>query len=650
METRCTVIMPLYNKEEYISQAIDSVIAQRTTFPIKLVIADDCSTDSSLSIAKKYEAENPKLITVLESDKNRGLLSNDIRVYETMKTDYFCVLDPDDFWVDEQFIQKAVTFLDANKDYVCYSSNSILVEPGKEERAYIGASVKEYTTASVYDYLYDNAIIPHTTGSVYRNSIFSKGVPDIIKNAVGTVSEASFRGDHDRFVIHLKYGKSYFLNEFVGVYRINSTGIWSSSKQIHRDLLDVRAKMDYCAFYDNENEDKFREIARPYWRNVLLQTEEYKKRGIELDKQDEEIYESVKDWMEKQPVVSFCIGSYQRKDTTLELVNHILSCKRKDIEVVVVDNHSEDGLMDALSEIKDSRLRFFEHEATTNCKVTWYDAMACATGQWLFQVNDRDWINLDYMDKLIDTLSLFATTNVSFAVAGEEITDERDYSVYKEGKDTHAQFSLRDSHPTGQIIRKIYWDLCDDKEKYYFEDEYGIYPHGYLYAELGNISKGAYIHFDITDMANYDKRYAATSSSKVYKASEKGTEWFMPSSRYNLLERAAEYSYLLNNQEDVANMILNRYVRFFTFSTYGFWETCHDEQLKRRYDRYDLETNYLSILANGYDFSLSFRTFLENNDFEWADKNFYDSLNRYDASLIAELQKWATQKKEEENS
>ena len=53
-----------------------------------------------------------------------------------MKTDYFCVLDPDDYWIDKEFLQKAISFLEENPDFVCYSGNTI-VDDGVNKRAYI---------------------------------------------------------------------------------------------------------------------------------------------------------------------------------------------------------------------------------------------------------------------------------------------------------------------------------------------------------------------------------------------------------------------------------------------------------------------------------------------------------------------------------
>lgn len=290
----CTVVMPLYNRERYVKQAITSVMDQQTSYPIQLIIADDCSTDGSLEIAESMKCQFPEKISVLYSDVNRGLLANDIRVFENMKTEYFCVLDPDDYWIDFAFLQKAIAFLEEHKDFTCYSSNTVLQREGEEGYGvYIACKAERHVTNSIRDYLEGRAIVPHTTGSVYRNVIYKHGVPDCIRKAVGTISEASYRGDHDRFVLHLKYGKAMFVNELVGLYRIHKQGIWSGASQIHNDLISAQSKFDYSSFYDHVYDAEFRKLAAPDFLSALRGKMQLVQRGQVLDDEDERLLQEV---------------------------------------------------------------------------------------------------------------------------------------------------------------------------------------------------------------------------------------------------------------------------------------------------------------------------------------------------------------------
>ena len=269
---KLTVVMPLYNREEYVRQAVESVLSQKTEFSVLLVIADDKSTDDSGKIAAEYEARYPQKILTIYSDKNQGLLANDIKVFKHMKSEFFCVLDPDDYWVDMNFLQKAVDFLGSHWDYTAYGSNTkILIGDSLKKDFYITTDIYEHTCNGIEDYLSGHALVTHTTASVYRNVMFQNGVPRIMEEAVGTLAEASFRGDVDRYVMHLKYGKAKFVNEWVGVYRIHENGICQGKTMFNWQLMNARAEIDYSRFYDDIYYDEFMKRAKYIFKAVCVE-------------------------------------------------------------------------------------------------------------------------------------------------------------------------------------------------------------------------------------------------------------------------------------------------------------------------------------------------------------------------------------------
>lgn len=340
--------------------------------------------------------------------------------------------------------------------------------------------------------------------------------------------------------------------------------------------------------------------------------------------------------------VSFCIPAYKQKGNVSNLVRHILKSDRNDIEVIVLDNHSEDGTIEELNTINDLRLSVYEHTETTDALINWLDALNYGKGEWLFHIIGRDWINIDYIDILVETLDKIKQQNVAFAVAGEDIRDDIEYTVLKKGLETINEFGLRDQHPTGQIFRKDIWDVLTNKDQFFLDrKKYGIYPHGYLYALMGNIFSGAFLHFDITDMAHYEDRYKMCSPSNMYKGeAEKEGLFFMPDSRFHRLLENVENLILVDNREYYGVIVVNRYMRYFTSATYIYMNYCNDDNVKRRYNCQDLSTDYLEILQNGYEFSLKFRDYLEMNRFDWADKNFYELFNKVDSQLITGLINW----------
>lgn len=119
------------------------------------------------------------------------------------------MLDPDDYYTDELFLQKVVDYFEEHKDFIIYSSNCMMLYEDKTEKPFIESSIKE----SIFDFndlLQDKVIITQTAGSVFRNVIYNKGIPQIIQEAVGTSSESSFRVDTERYIFHLEKGKAFF--------------------------------------------------------------------------------------------------------------------------------------------------------------------------------------------------------------------------------------------------------------------------------------------------------------------------------------------------------------------------------------------------------------------------------------------------------
>lgn len=89
-----TVIIPLYNKEKYISGAIESILNQTFT-DFEVLIVNDCSTDKSIEIASKFVSEKVKII---HHEKNSGLAATRNTGIKKATSNYVTFLDADDLW------------------------------------------------------------------------------------------------------------------------------------------------------------------------------------------------------------------------------------------------------------------------------------------------------------------------------------------------------------------------------------------------------------------------------------------------------------------------------------------------------------------------------------------------------------------------
>jgi glycosyltransferase involved in cell wall biosynthesis len=95
-----SVAITAFNSEKWIARAIESVLMQQTTFPIEIVVADDCSTDNTAAVAEGFRQRHPNVVRVLARQKNVGIQRNYYETFEMCRGKYIAWLDADDYWTD----------------------------------------------------------------------------------------------------------------------------------------------------------------------------------------------------------------------------------------------------------------------------------------------------------------------------------------------------------------------------------------------------------------------------------------------------------------------------------------------------------------------------------------------------------------------
>lgn len=105
--------MPLYNSEQFVGQAIDSILNQTFT-DFELLIIDDGSTDRSCEIVKKYSDGR---IRLLYNEQNMGVASTLNKGIKLAKGKYIARMDADDISVINR-LEQQVSYLDSNQEYI----------------------------------------------------------------------------------------------------------------------------------------------------------------------------------------------------------------------------------------------------------------------------------------------------------------------------------------------------------------------------------------------------------------------------------------------------------------------------------------------------------------------------------------------------
>lgn len=124
-----SVCMTVYNHAPYIARAIESVLEQRTTFGVELLLGEDCSTDNTLSICREYAAKYPDRIRIISDKQNVGMRENYRRTALAGRGKYIAYCDGDDYWCDKEKLQRQIAALEADAEAgMCYTRSERRVE------------------------------------------------------------------------------------------------------------------------------------------------------------------------------------------------------------------------------------------------------------------------------------------------------------------------------------------------------------------------------------------------------------------------------------------------------------------------------------------------------------------------------------------
>jgi glycosyltransferase involved in cell wall biosynthesis len=169
-----SVITPVYNSEEFLSETIESVIAQ-TYRNWEMIIVDDCSADHSPEIANRYAQADERIrVTSLSSNSGPAVARN--RAIEMAKGRYIAFLDSDDLWEPDK-LEKQIAFMKENSYAITYSYYGIMDESGNEVDQFVTPPSKiAYKDLLTTNYIgcltavYDS----HILGKVYMPNILKR--------------------------------------------------------------------------------------------------------------------------------------------------------------------------------------------------------------------------------------------------------------------------------------------------------------------------------------------------------------------------------------------------------------------------------------------------------------------------------------------
>ncbi len=242
---KLSVCLISYNQEEFIAKALDSVLAQQTSFGYEIVVSDDCSTDRTPQIVADYQKLHPHRIRLVSPEVNLGINRNFAHAIKSCRGEYVALLEGDDFWTSPTKLQEQINFLDSHPECViCFHSVKMFSQDGGTPDR-INPRLGHKKISTIEDLLGVGNFIP-TCSVVFRSGLFEE-FPEWFY----TLRIADF----PLHVLNARYGKIGYVNKVMGAYRVHGGGTFSAasasrnSQEVVRVYNYLNAELNYK--YDN---------------------------------------------------------------------------------------------------------------------------------------------------------------------------------------------------------------------------------------------------------------------------------------------------------------------------------------------------------------------------------------------------------------
>ncbi len=239
-----SIICITYNHEKYIKKCLDSILKQKVKFNYEIIIHDDASQDNTVQIIKEYKnkCKNIKTILQKENQYKKGKKATKIAIEKAVGK-YLAIIEGDDYWYDENKLQKQIDYMEKNINCTfCFSDCYILNQKNMKMKQKKIKSKKKILNAGELDNL---GAIATASYVIRRNSIIP--FPNWYDNAIS--------GDIALELISTSKGYAYYINEPLVVYRVGTGNSlmdkWKNdSKDKNKEINRLNKVLD---FYNNIN-------------------------------------------------------------------------------------------------------------------------------------------------------------------------------------------------------------------------------------------------------------------------------------------------------------------------------------------------------------------------------------------------------------
>ncbi len=220
---KVSVLMPAYNVEKYVAEAIESILNQTFT-DFEFIIINDGSTDNTAKIIKEY-AKKDKRIKFINHAKNRGIVSVRNELLDNVGGEYAAFQDSDDISLANR-LQTQVNFLDKNLDV-----------------SVVSAALQTFPKNEVWSVIENPGILDFYIANPVPNAVAMFRIADINKYGLRYNKKYQTAEDYDFWQRVVRVLNIRILPDVLYLYRILDNSLYHGNVELAQCEREIRSEI-----------------------------------------------------------------------------------------------------------------------------------------------------------------------------------------------------------------------------------------------------------------------------------------------------------------------------------------------------------------------------------------------------------------------
>lgn len=255
--------------------------------------------------------------------------------------------------------------------------------------------------------------------------------------------------------------------------------------------------------------------------------------------------------------LSICIPTYNGGNAIYNKIASMLEMEIQGMQIVVSDNASTDGSIEALEELKNSNLKIIRNDVNQGYTYNVAKVLFAGEGEYILSLIDKDDIDIRKLDALKIYLNKYKPSVGYCHPYSPDEAEISDIQIFQEGFEALSHVGIWPFHPSGYLYKREYLDKIPDKDWYCDEKNVQYFPHSFLASECAMQGKGVLISLPLLPSKRITTGTEKSKSKSFH--GKKSNIYFDPQHRYDHMIKSMKHMdrlSLIEKDKDKINRII----------------------------------------------------------------------------------------------